>query len=549
MLFPEYFRRQFLVGLFTTLAIAMSIGSAAALTGLSERDLAVARINIIDLLASDPNLPLPIRQRQDVLKAYYEANNIELLWLREERAAELAARLSNAGADGLDPAAYPSARLAELGSAIANTDVRGRAIIELHFSAAFLEYAADLKIGRVLPRKVDSNFFLQDRTIDELDALKQLADAGALDDFFSAWQPALPQYSALRAALAEYHDLAEHGGWPKVPIGETLKPDMIDPRVPAIRGRLAMTDGATESSADNEFFYDSALVELVKVFQTRHGLEVDGIIGPATIVAMNVSVADRIEDITVAMERWRWMPEYLGDNFLLVNIAGFDLRRVRFGNLEERMAVVVGKPYHRTPVFSDEIKYLEFNPYWNVPISIALNELLPKLRQNPAGRAAAGFEAVRGDRVYNLTEIDWSQYGRGNFPFRLRQRPGTNNALGRVKFMFPNEHNVYLHDTPSRSLFVRSARAFSHGCIRLERPLDLADQVLNTGGVAGWDSVRIDALVASGKRTVVNLNNPMPVHITYLTAWVDGVTPNFRGDIYEHDEKLVKALNGKAIAW
>jgi murein L,D-transpeptidase YcbB/YkuD len=249
------------------------------------------------------------------------------------------------------------------------------------------------------------------------------------------------------------------------------------------------------------------------------------------------------------MERLRWMPENLGQQHLIVNIAGFELRRMNAGRVEERMAVVVGKPYHRTPVFSNRIRYIEFNPYWNVPPGILRREELPRLRRNPASLARRGFELVQSNRVIDPRSIDWSRYGTGRFPFSLRQRPGPRNALGRVKFMFPNPHNVYLHDTPARSLFSRNVRAFSHGCIRLARPLELADQVLRVGGVPGWDRNRINRVVASAKRTVVNLHQPLPVHITYLTAWVDNDIPNFRRDIYGHDAKLLAALDGKSIAW
>jgi murein L,D-transpeptidase YcbB/YkuD len=213
------------------------------------------------------------------------------------------------------------------------------------------------------------------------------------------------------------------------------------------------------------------------------------------------------------------------------------------------MPVVVGKPYHRTPVFSDRIRYVEFNPYWSVPPSIAIKEELPKLRSDPEAVASQGFEAVQGDRVISLVTIDWSQYGPGHFPFQLRQKPGANNALGRVKLIFPNPHNVYLHDSPAHSLFSRTERAFSHGCIRVARPLELAQEVLSASGVAGWNSARVDDVIASAKTTVVNLREPMPVHITYLTAWVDGNVVNFRSDIYGHDKKLLAALAGKTIAW
>ena len=551
MFFPPYSLGSRLLAVALTAMVGLlMMHTAGSAQELSMRERAIIRINIVDLLVNEPGLPLPVRQRREALRAYYEGENGELLWLGQHRAADFIARLRNAATDGLNPRAYPSEQFARLRAAVGTAGSRAKAIIELHFSSAFLEYSSDQKVGRFLPHKVDPNFFLQTRSIDQLVALTRVAVAVDLDRFFEDWQPRSPEYAELRSALAEYRALAAAGGWPSIPLGETLKPRMTDVRLPTIRGRLTLTDGASpQASIEDQHIYDDVLVELVKGFQARHGLDVDGIIGPATIVAMNVPVEKRILEINVAMERLRWMPEDLGRHHLIVNIAGFELRRVRDGAVEDRMPVVVGKPYHRTPVFSDRIQYLEFNPYWNVPMSIALREELPKLRNDPAGRAAAGFEAVSGDRVHNLASIDWNRYGPGNFPFRLRQRPGKNNALGRVKFMFPNQHSVYLHDTPSRSLFGRSARAFSHGCIRLSRPLDLAEQVLDVGGLRGWSRTKVGNVVASGKRTVVNLPDHLPVHITYLTAWVDEGTPHFRHDVYGHDEKLLAALEGNAIAW
>ncbi len=529
--------------------VSFRMTPARAETALSPRDLAIVRINVIDLLTNEPRLPLPIRQRRDALLAYYHEFGGALIWLGTQRASAFVARLRDAEGDGLDPHDYPGKQLASL-IADGSPDKRRLGIVELYFSAAFLEYASDLKVGRFLPNKVDPNFFIQARTIDQLAALKALSQSRSLDQFFAGWQPANPNYAALRSVLAEYRALAAKGGWGAIPLGGAIKPGTSDPRIPGIRARLALTDGpiTNVNPADAEV-YDDALVEAVKRFQARQGLDVDGVIGSTSIIAMNVPVADRIKSIIVAMERVRWMPEDLGQQYLIVNIAGFELRRVRSGKIEERMAVVVGKPYHRTPVFSDRIRYLEFNPYWNVPPAIATKEELPKLRRNPGAVAAQGFEAVQGDRVLALQSIDWSRYGPGNFPFQLRQRPGDHNALGRVKFIFPNPHNVYLHDSPARSLFGRRERAFSHGCIRLARPLELADQVLKAGGVQGWNSERIEGVVASAKTTVVNLREPLPVHITYLTAWTDGGVASFRQDIYGHDAKLLAALEGKAIAW
>ena len=541
---------RLLAGFVVSASLLVTISSSRADIDISLRDLAIVRINVIDLLANEPRLPLPIKQRRKALQTYYHESNGALLWLGTKRASALVARLKAAASDGLDPKDYPSGQLAKLNTASTTTDKRGLAIVELYFSAAFLEYASDLKVGRFLPNKVDPNFFLKGRAIDQLAALKGLAQAASLDRFFAAWQPQNPLYAALRETLARYRALAANGSWGNVPLGPTLHPGESDPRVPAIRTRLAVTDAAVARAAPGDpTVYDGALVDAVKRFQARQGLAVDGVIGGSTIVAMNVPVGDRIKSIIVAMERVRWMPEDLGQRHLIVNIAGFELRRIDAGAIKERMAVVVGKPYHRTPVFSDRIRYIEFNPYWNVPPSIAIKEELPKLRSNPGVVAAKGFEAVQGGRVLALQSIDWSRYGAGSFPFQLRQRPGANNALGRVKLMFPNPHNVYLHDSPARSLFSRTERAFSHGCIRLARPLELAEQVLRAGGLEGWDSGRINRVIASAKTTVVNLRDPLPVHITYLTAWADGGVPNFRGDIYGHDAKLLAALDGKAIAW
>ena len=530
------------------LALLLASAGARADIALSPRDAAIVRLNVLDLLAKEPRLPLPIRQRREILETYYHKSNGALLWLGTRRASALVTRLINADQEGLDPKDYPGKALAEVDEEGPTLDKRRLAIAELYFSAAFLQYTSDLRVGRVLPRKIDPDFFLQSRTIDELAALKSLAQAPSLDAFFAAWQPRHPLYTLLRKALAHYRALAAKGGWASVPLGPSLHPGQSDARVPAIRARLSVTDGA-QPAAGAPAVYDAGLVEVVKRFQQRHGLAVDGVIGNSTVVAMNVPVGDRIDSLIATMERVRWIPEDLGKKFIIVNIAAFELRRFDNGIEKERMRVVVGKPYHRTPVFSDRIRYVEFNPYWSVPPSIAVKEELPKLRSNPGAIEAQGFEAVQGDRVFSLLSIDWNQYGPGHFPFTLRQRPGVNNALGRVKLIFPNPHNVYLHDSPARSLFGRAERAFSHGCIRLARPLELAQEVLTASGVAGWTPARIDNVIASAKTTVVNLREPMPVHITYLTAWVDGSVVNFRSDIYGHDRKLLAALDGKGVAW
>src|SRR5262245_19006264 len=335
-----------------SLSLALQISGSVAQIVTTPGELAIIRINVLDLLVREPSLPLPVRQRRDALWKYYQELGGELLWLGSRRPDEFLARLHDAASDGLDPKDYPSKQLATLAAAKATDDKRSLALVELYFSAAFLEYASDIRVGRFLPRQVDPNFFIEGRSIDQTEALKALAGVDSLDRFFNAWQPEDPRYAELRSALAAYRALAANGGWAAVPLGETLKPGITDPRVPAIRARLMLADGAGPPANDPQT-YDGALVEVVKRFQARHGLESNGVIGASTIVSMNVPVQERIQSIVMAMERLRWMPEDLGKQYVIVNIAGFELRRVNGGRVEERMAVVVGKPYHRTPVFSD----------------------------------------------------------------------------------------------------------------------------------------------------------------------------------------------------
>jgi murein L,D-transpeptidase YcbB/YkuD len=298
--------RRTLAVLLLLAVAALGIGPAAA-RDFSPRELAAVRLNIIDVLTGDSSLPLPVRQRRDELLAYYAEAAGQLLWLGSDRAESFLARLRAANEDGLDPSAYPADRLGLLMAAAGDGDTRALSIVELHFSAAFVEYASDIRVGRFLPHKVDPNFFAQARTIDLRTALRTLATAPSIDAFFDGWQPQAKEYAALKAILAEYRQIAEEGGWPKVPLGETLKPGMSDERVPQLRARLAVTDGASPSASQEAApLYDEALAKALKAFQARHGLDVDGAVGPATIAALNAPVEDRIEEIAAAMERWRW---------------------------------------------------------------------------------------------------------------------------------------------------------------------------------------------------------------------------------------------------
>jgi murein L,D-transpeptidase YcbB/YkuD len=343
-------------------------------------------------------------------------------------------------------------------------------------------------------------------------------------------------YERFKTALADYRAIEANGGWPSVPAGPTLQPGAVDERVPTLAARLAVTGDLPAAAAPYGTLYDEPLAAAVRRFQGRHGLAADAAVGPATLAALNVPVATRVEQLRVSLERARWVFYDPDSEFLVVNVAGFQLYHVRRGEILWRTRVQVGQPFRQTPIFRAEMTYLVVNPTWTVPPTVFRNDILPAVRRNPAYLASRNIDVfdARGAAVDPGT-VDWS--GR-NPPYRLVQRPGPDNALGRIKFMFPNEHAVYLHDTPSRDLFSRDSRAFSSGCIRVENPLELAEQLLGERGRA-----RLEARIASGRTETVFLDNPMTVMLLYWTAEVDaGGRVSFFPDVYQRDASVLAAL-------
>jgi murein L,D-transpeptidase YcbB/YkuD len=312
--------------------------------------------------------------------------------------------------------------------------------------------------------------------------------------------------------------------------------------VPLLRKRLAATADRVRDLDSPEF--DEPLADAVMSFQIVHGLEVDGLVGSDTTRALNVPVDERIAQITANLERWRWLPMQLASRYILVNIAGFRLEVVDDDRTVMTMRAVVGRPYRRTPVFAASMTYLVFSPYWNVPRSIATRDILPKVRRDPRYLEKQRIRVFRGwadDTPIDPATIDWEGISRPSFPYRLRQDPGPWNALGGVKFMFPNRFNVYLHDTPDRELFEESSRTFSSGCVRIERPADLAEYLLEDPEV--WDHEAIRGSMDRRRELTVRVPRPIPVYLLYWTAWIDEAgAVHFRDDVYGQDRRLLVAL-------
>lgn len=494
-----------------------------------------------------------------MLLAFYQARGMAPVWVDEAegvgaRARILSEVIAAADLDGLDSEDYGISHIRGLLAAKTPQDL---ASLEVRLSLGLLRFASDLAAGRLEPSQVDPEHYIFPEEVDRAEVIRDAAaNAEDIRTFITGYQPQQDQYRRLRATYARYRSIAGAGGWPAVPEGPTLKPGMTDDRVVSLRARLrAEGDLAPEqdlsAGGGDARLFDEAMVAAAIRFQNRHGLEPDAKIGPRTLSALNVTADERVAQILINMERRRWMSDDFGQRYVFVNLADFHLKVVDEPKTIFVTRVVVGKPFFRTPVFSKDMTYVVVNPYWNVPPSIARNELLPKIKKDPGYLAANNFELLSdwSPDAYAIdpATIDWAGMTRRNFTYKVRQGPGSGNALGRLKFMFPNPYNIYLHDTPSKTLFDRYERTFSHGCVRVQHPQDFAAVVL--GGQSDWDPARIEAAIASEISQVVSLAEPLPVHITYLTAWTnkDG-TVHFRDDVYGRDVPLRTALLGPGLS-
>ena len=499
------------------------------------------------------------RELGKTLREFYGKRQNQPAWFDDGRlgrqAGELIALLEGLEGAGLDPRDFRVPELKAAAERIAAGDAgpgEGERL-ELGLSWAALLAGSQLRHGRVAPASLGERWEIEREPVDLAAVLAEALSQGEVGETLRRLDPDHPQFVALLQALGRYREIAARGGWPTVPKGPVLKPgEMGDAaRLRALAQRLhaegflqavppelaapaqggqarpASTPGDAAPADPAQLPYSQALAEGVARFQRTRTLDVDGSLGEQTQEELNVPVEKRLQQIVLSLERWRWVPDDFGESAVVVNIPGYTLDFEEGQRIVRSMAVVVGQEGWETPMFADQLEHLVVNPYWNVPQSILAEEILPQVRSNPFYLASNDMEVVSGETDGAERVSDSMIYAAAEGGARVRQRPGAKNPLGQIKFMFPNPHNIYLHDTPADHLFREPDRSASHGCIRVERPVELAEYLLRG---SQWSSERLRAAIASGQTQEIPLEQKVPVFLVYFTA---GARPDGSLEFYE----------------
>ena len=482
---------------------------------------------------------------------FYELQNYQPVWTSNSKILPQANTFINiireAENEGLEPSDYHlkdiNIYLNEIQKGKDSVDPHMLAQFDLLLTDAFILYVSHLINGRIEPQGVDLTWLKNHSNVDFGKIMNLSLGSNQFQNVISNYEN--PLYIRLRTALIKYKIVQANGGWLLIPSGPKIEKGQRGERIKLLRERLMISGDLNAQSTDVSNVYDEEVEGAVRKFQRRHGLAEDGIVGPETLTELNVPVEKRIEQIKINMERYRWLPQNIGPRYIQVNIPSFHLDVIQNGKTVLAMPVVVGKPYWNTPLFSANMTYIILNPYWNIPRSIALEETLPKIQSDPEYLSKRNIRVLQGwtdgSTEIDPSTIDWFQVNNNNLKYRFRQNPGPSNPLGRIKFMLPNEYNVYLHDTSQKNLFKKQRRDFSHGCIRVENPIGLAEYVLSVE--PGWTKERIESEIRKGKSQSIILPEPVPVYLVYFTAWVDDNGDiQFRRDVYGRDEALYESL-------
>ncbi|PRY22614.1 murein L,D-transpeptidase YcbB/YkuD [Aliiruegeria haliotis] len=524
--------------------LATSVTAAAA-GGLSP---ASAQTEAAQITAALEALPSGVAEvggvrivATDFIRDFYALRDGRVAWFDTPAADSLLTEMTQALTQGFLPPDFHLPRLFDLHEAAINGGPAEVATFEIVATDAAARLIHFMVFGKVDPAAMDAAWNFERPVIeaDPVAVVNKALEAGGFSELMGELAIRDEQYLLLVEALRTYREIEAAGGWPQVPEGAPLKVGMDDPRVPTLLERLAV-EGDFEGIETEDTTYSTAVQLAVVRYQRRHGLEADGVVGPRTLASLNAPVTDRIDKLRLSLERFRWFVRGLEDDFVLVNIAGARTFLVLDGQLAWTTRSITGSAYRQTPVFRDDITYMEFNPTWTVPNSIFVKDKLERIRKD-SGYLERNNYIVRdraSGKIVSASSVNW---GASNPGVALVQQPGPNNALGLVKFMFPNKHAVYLHDTNDRSLFDRDTRNLSSGCVRIENPFVFAGLLMQED--PSWTQGRMDEILASGKTTRVDLPRPMPVLLTYWTAWVEDDVVHFREDPYERDGRVLKALN------
>lgn len=529
-------------------ALTLLLGMATAVGAAPEGTAQEALRQRVELLrsAGDARIGAGSPAARALIASLYEKRGFAPLWSEPARERALLAAIEASRTHGLEPADYHAELLAGAAPDAMASGAPGRlrADREVLLTDAFVRLAYHLHFGKADPRTLQQgwNFARTLAGADPASTLETLMTAPDPGAALESVAPRLPAYRDLRRGLAQLRVAERGGGWPRVDDGAKLERGSSGPRVQQLRERLRASGDFTEDAGDAPF--DAALEDALRRFQRRHGLEADGVAGRATIAALNVPVGARIDQVRANLERLRWVARELAGDYLLVDIAGFAAQLWLDDTLAWRSRVVVGRPFRTTPEFRAPMKYLVLNPEWNVPPTILREDVLPKAVRDPGYLRRHNMRIVdRAGRVVDPATIDWAQVRERprDFGHQIVEAPGPDNPLGSIKFMFPNEHSVYLHDTPSRALFERTVRAFSSGCIRIERPIELA--VLLIDDAQRWSEQQLREAIATGRTQTLPVRRTVPVLLLYFTAssGSDGEL-QFRPDLYRRDSPIIRAL-------
>jgi murein L,D-transpeptidase YcbB/YkuD len=478
------------------------------------------------------------------VKSFYRVREFKLAWFKKNtivpQAEKMLEVITKAAEEGLDPADY---RLADLDKLFKELRASKRDFdkfteiqkeLDVVLTGTYFLWASDYYRGLVVPNEnKEIEWDVKQNKIRLDGALMTVLGERESHYPYESFSPLHDEYSRLKASLAEYRKIQLSGGWPTVAGSPKLKRLQSSNVIQAIRKRLGMPE--TEGSVYNDEVFDA-----VQKFQAIQGLKPDGVLGAETVKIMNISVNDRIKQIILNMERWRWIPRSFEPDYLLVNIPEYKLYVYEAGKEKLSMNVIVGKAINNTPVFNDKMEYIVLSPYWNVPFSIIKEELAPKIASNSSYLDRLDMEVVTsGGEKINPGSINWKNLTEENWKYVLRRRPGPKNDLGDVKFIFPNSNAIYLHDTPRDELFSQTKRGFSHGCVRVERPMELAEYLLRNSG--DWSRSKLIETIAKREEKKVPLKEFLPVYLVYFTAWTDeNGQVHFRDDIYGHDKTLAE---------